>query len=405
MKTDQNESSRRMSISTLHHSMFQKLLDAEAEHESQLKSLHEQNKELERELKLERIKNDLDTTGQDSNQSLSILGGDLQRSASPGFIESPLFPSTPVGPDTDDPRLLKKEIKNLATERKVLQNRIDSEAEVHAKKEEEYLSKIEELQGKMSGATQSVKAAEQNRRDSISATQNTMVSKLLNSEFEYEEEVERLKGELEERTSELMDARGRLYEYQSQPVSNIPETGGGMESQTMQLLEDREEYKKELKNAEHSRKESISFLSERMMTKLLQAEEDHETELEIWKGKLRALEGKLKESELLNETLDMTRRNSVTAISQNMFQKLLAAEQEKQMEKETLEEEISRLKDELLRERFDKQQSEMQRRGTVSTLHTSMFKKLLEAEVGTYLSLFSFSLLLTPYVGGARPSN
>ena len=81
---------------------------------------------------------------------------------------------------------------------------------------------------------------------------------------------------------------------------------------------------------ETTRRQSVTYLSNQMMNKLLEAESQHDDEMKEMKRRIEELERKLKEQKILNDTLETTRRNSVTTISASMFQKLLAAEQEKQ---------------------------------------------------------------------------
>eukprot|EP01083_Nonionella_stella_P292610 995191_1 len=208
---------------------------------------------------------------------------------------------------------------------------------------------------------------EKQRKDSIHNLHNNMFQKLLDAEFEYEEEIERLHKEKEELVEKI-----NFYEESFDKMN----TGNGNDINPTQIINLKEEIKTkdeiieenkqkifeltrkietlELKveNEQKQRRGSVSFLSRQMMAKLLEAEEENEEQKADFKLKLLKLEKELEDSKENAFNLEKTRRNSVTKVSQTMFHKLLVAEQTKKQIKVTYEEKIKELEEKLAIERL-----------------------------------------------------
>jgi len=125
--------------------------------------------------------------------------------------------------------------------------------------------------------------------------------------------------------------------------------------------------------AEKNRRSSISYLSNQMMSSLVDAEDQHENEIK----EMRAMTERLiEEKKVINIQMheeERKRKNSNAEVSSTMFQKLLLLEQEKEEMKKSYEQQIKQLQQQL-----EEHTAEEPRRA--SQAHTSMFKSLLDAE-------------------------
>ena len=265
-----------------------------------------------------------------------------------------------------------------------------------------------------------------------------MFQKLLDAEFEYEEEIERLHREKEELNEKIIfyeDAFEKMNKSENntnnstqKPIINPTEvvqlkeelknkndTIDENKQRIFHLTQKIEKLELQIENEQKQRRGSVSFLSKQMMAKLLEAEEENEEQKKIFKEKLQKLEAELEESKEMSFNLEKTRRNSVTKVSQTMFHKLLQAEQTKKQMIESYEDKIKNLENRLAEQelksetakskneinelevnRYKKKQSEMElelidlkkdaqskekkRRESFSQLQNSYWKKLLEAE-------------------------
>ena len=79
-------------------------------------------------------------------------------------------------------------------------------------------------------------------------------------------------------------------------------------------------------------------------------------------------------------TFESDRRGSIATLSNDMFKKLLDAEEDFNRETSKMQEEITSLRQQLKISQMESKELDQQRRQSISTLHNSMFKKLLEAE-------------------------
>lgn len=274
---------------------------------------------------------------------------------------------------------------------------------------------------------------EKQRKDSIHNLHNNMFQKLLDAEFEYEEEIERLHREKQELNDKIV-----YYEEQFNHQEQEREGGASSVNPTeviqlrdelktkdqiiednkqriFQLTKDLEAKEINLQNEQKQRRSSVSFLSKQMMAKLLEAEEENEETKQKFKEKLQHLQKELEESKEMSFNLEKTRRNSVTKVSQTMFHKLLSAEQSKNELVKRYEAEIKKLEDklavaelerttisskhemhsmelnqykektetlelEMVEIKKDAEKKERVRRESFSVLQKNYWKKLLEAE-------------------------
>jgi len=131
---------------------------------------------------------------------------------------------------------------------------------------------------------------EHKRNESIHYLHNNMFQKLLEAEAEYEQESARLE-------KENAQLREQLASHTSQKNDNNENNNHALMEKIEELTKDNENLKKELENCK-----------------------------------------------MMNDNLEKTRRNSLTAVSQNMFYKYLGVEQSKKEEKNKFEEEIEQLR-------------------------------------------------------------
>merc|ERR1712129_470550 len=121
-----------------------------------------------------------------------------------------------------------------------------------------------------------------------------------------------------------------------------------------------------VQNEQKQRRGSVSFLSKQMMAKLLEAEEENDEQRRDFKAKLEKLQKELEQSKEQSFNLEKTRRNSVTQVSQTMFGKLLAAEQNKKKTEDGYKSKIRELEARI--EDLDQQLAvEMLKSGTVES--------------------------------------
>merc|ERR1711933_309000 len=207
------------------------------------------------------------------------------------------------------------------------------------------------------------------RKDSIHNLHNNMFQKLLDAEFEYEEEIERLhreKEELNEKISFYEDAFEKMNKNNDDPnevqqqIINPTEVIQLKEEikQKNDIIEENkqrifhltqkiEKLEMKVENEQKQRRGSVSFLSRQMMAKLLEAEEENEKQKNVFKEKLQSLQKELENSKEMSFNLEKTRRNSVTKVSQTMFHKLLQAEQTKKEMVQQYEDRIKELEKKL----------------------------------------------------------
>jgi len=232
---------------------------------------------------------------------------------------------------------------------------------------------------------------------------NNMFQKLLDAEFEYEEEIERLhreKEELNEKIEFYESSFKNLNKADSgddddEPLINPTEflrmkdelkqkTAIIEEDKTkiFDLTKDLESAQLKYKNEEKQRRSSVSFLSKQMMAKLLEAEEENEEQKQKFKQKLQALEKQLDESKEMSFNLEKTRRNSVTKVSQGMFAKLLNAEQSKKDLVQKYKAQIKELEEQLAVANLEK--TTISSREEMFSMELSQYKEkaeMLEQEI------------------------
>merc|ERR1719361_2202024 len=401
VKHEKSSDSHRKSISTLHTNMFKKLLDAEDEFEDKLEKKTEEFTQLQKELQREKIKNDQsDKLRRDSVQTVHNQMLTKMLDAQAQFDE--------------DREKLEKENKELKTKlRKEMlksaarseknaekygieaeESRDEDESDIsdmeteETKKQvpkddakfddlwdeaDEPLAEIDRLKGHIEKLERELKDEkdktafiEKQRKDSIHNLHNNMFQKLLDAEFEYEEEIERLhreKEELNEKIEFYESSFANLNKADSgddddEPLINpteflkmkdeLKEKAAIIEENKKKIFDlskDLENAQLKFKNEEKQRRSSVSFLSKQMMAKLLEAEEENDEQKQKFKQKLQALEKQLDESKEMSFNLEKTRRNSVTKVSQGMFAKLLSAEQSKKEMEQNYKAEIKRLEE------------------------------------------------------------
>lgn len=177
----------------------------------------------------------------------------------------------------------------------------------------------------------------------------------MDAEFDYEEEIEKLnleKDELIEKIEwyaesmqEMDDAQFLLQlkkdnKEKELQHKTLTKTIVELEAKNVELMES-------LKESKEKRRQSIHYLSDAMMQKLLDAETDSQEHIENYKIIIRNLESRLSDEHQSNENIDKNRRKSLTNMSTNMFGKLLGVQQEMKDAKEMYLERIRKLEQQL----------------------------------------------------------
>ena len=201
---------------------------------------------------------------------------------------------------------------------------------------------------------------EKQRKDSIHHLHSNMFQKLLDAEFEYENELAEMTEEQEE-LKEKVNFYEEHFEDDQREINprdymhlkdEIKAKNAVIEENKAKIFEltakieasnkKNDELEVSLKNEQTQRRGSISLLSQQTMSKLLDAESESEQQRKEFKAKLQKLEKELEASKEMSFNLEKTRRNSVTKVSQTMFGKLLEAEKKN---KKSIEEYEKRIKD------------------------------------------------------------
>lgn len=142
---------------------------------------------------------------------------------------------------------------------------------------------------------------------------------------------------------------------------------------------------------------SIVELHNKMFKKLLEAEFEQEQKIEEYEDIINNLQQKIRMydmTSIINEqndrklsgslmdenSLTAEKRGSLSNFTTNQFQKLLDQESEYHKETQSLLKTVKDLEDDLSIERLKNEELNACHRQSISTLHSNMFKKLLEAE-------------------------
>merc|ERR1719361_2947267 len=344
IKNDQSDKLRRDSVQTVHNQMLTKMLDAQAQFDEDREKLEKENKELKTKLRKEMLKS---AARSEKNAEKYGIEAEESRDEDESDISDMETEDTKKQPPKDDAKF----------------DDLWDEADEPLAEIDRLKGHIEKLERELKDEKEKTAFIEKQRKYSIHNLHNNMFQKLLDAEFEYEEEIERLHKEKEE-LNEKID----FYEQAFQNINNGDDNQGTVvdpteylrmkdelkqKSTTIQenkakifdLTKDLEAAQLKWQNEEKQRRSSVSFLSKQMMAKLLEAEEENEDQKAKFKQKLQRLEKELEESKEMSFNLEKTRRNSVTKVSQGMFAKLLSAEQSKKEMEQNYKAEIKRLEE------------------------------------------------------------
>eukprot|EP01083_Nonionella_stella_P009271 26791_1 len=372
MKHEKTHDAHRKSISTLHTNMFKKLLDAEDDFEDKMDKVNEELVQTQRELQLEKMRTvQSDKLRRDSIQTVhnNMLTKLLDAQAEHDEREERhqkevnelkaalrkeiLRGQARAEKDAADREDVDSDMSDLETEKETRhtpkhKERFDdlwNEADEPAAEVERLKRQIVGLEKQLKEANVENEEIERTRKDSIHNLHNNMFQKLLDAEFEYEEEIERLHQEKEEFNEKIQFYEEAFKKMNSGDGATIvnPTEIIQLREEIQQKNEEIEENKQQIfqlkrkiealqvkvENEQKQRRGSVSFLSKQMMAKLLEAEEENEEQRQEFKSKLQQLEKELGDSKEMAFNSEKTRRNSVTKVSQTMFHKLLVAEQTK----------------------------------------------------------------------------
>merc|ERR1712228_1013386 len=375
MKNDSADKLRRDSIQTVHNNMLTKLLDAQAEGDEKEEKYLSEIKNLKTQLRMEILKNSTQREREQDNGNDSD-GSDMSD-----------LETTENNKKGNNVQIGSQKFDDLWDEAD------DPGVEIERMK-----GHIEKLESELSELKKENVSIEKQRKDSIHHLHNNMFQKLLDAEFEYENEL----AEMTQREEELKEKVGfyeehfeddereinpKEYMHLKDELKTKNDVIEANKSQIFELTAQIEKANEKIDSLEVSvaneqkqRRGSVSFLSKQMMAKLLEAEEESEEQRKNFKEKLQALEKELEASKEMSFNLEKTRRNSVTKVSQTMFSKLLEAEQNKKQNVEKYEQRINELEQKLADEMNKSENLEKTRRDSVTKVSQTMFSKLLNAE-------------------------
>ena len=131
---------------------------------------------------------------------------------------------------------------------------------------------------------------------------------------------------------------------------------------------------------ETNRRSSIQLLSNSMLQKLLDAEEEFEMEIEKQKKQLADLEHLLKKQQITSENIEISRRHSTATVTKTLNEKMLAQEDEWKRERDEFEKEREQLITKIEELMQQNQESETYRRASIHALSNTNMSKLLEIE-------------------------
>ncbi|ETO24577.1 viral A-type inclusion protein, partial [Reticulomyxa filosa] len=322
VKTEEVDRGRRESISTLHSNMFKQLLDAEADHDQKIKDLLQQIKDLKQQVKFLELEN---STLKQQMASLCVCSLFFLALSSCLFF---LLNSKNKGTETKAKLNQYANISNIFTPVAEHGDNNQSKKDMRQAQKEFRPSNI------------------QNMQDTIDYYKQAYEGERM--------KVQQLQSELEEKESLLV----KWSQNDAEDVGELRQKIIELENQLLTTRQFADE-------TERNRRASINYLSNQMMSSLVDAEHEHEQSIKELRETIKNLE---KEKQNLNSQMhaeEKKRKSSNAEVSATMFNKLLLVEQEKDGEKQKYEEQIQKYEEQI--QKLQQQLQQLQKNKTMET--------------------------------------
>ncbi|ETO30358.1 hypothetical protein RFI_06764 [Reticulomyxa filosa] len=173
--------------------------------------------------------------------------------------------------------------------------------------------------------------------------------------------IEEYKKSLDDEKRNSSDLKNQLQKTQN----NLKKVAGNWQRRYTQT--------EKTNTTEKQRRESLSSMSNHMITSLTEAEDEHGKAIKDMQARIDLLEEEKKSLNLQLHAEERKRKSSNAEVSASMFNKLLLIEQEKEYDKTNYEQKIKELEQQL-------EELTIGAPRRASEVHSSMFKSLLEAE-------------------------
>eukprot|EP00486_Rosalina_sp_Unknown_P017008 CAMPEP_0201596914 /NCGR_PEP_ID=MMETSP0190_2-20130828/193507_1 /ASSEMBLY_ACC=CAM_ASM_000263 /TAXON_ID=37353 /ORGANISM="Rosalina sp." /LENGTH=696 /DNA_ID=CAMNT_0048057559 /DNA_START=35 /DNA_END=2121 /DNA_ORIENTATION=- len=421
MKHERTTDSHRKSISTLHTNMFKKLLDAEDDFEDKIDKLNEELAVRDRELTMERLKNEQsDKLRRDSIQTvhnnmltklldaqaehdekeeklqneIKELKAQLRKQILQNEARSDKRAEAGDNDDDSDMSDLETEKETRDSKKKQPFDDLWDEADEPEAELDRLKAHIEKIERELKEEKEKNVYIEKQRKDSIHNLHNNMFQKLLDAEFEYEEEIERLHREKEELNEKIVFYEEAFEKMNKNGYNNDGDNGGLSGSGTGtgtgtggQIINPTEVNTISDDNGGLSGSGTGTGTGTGGQiinpTEVIQLKEDLKIKNETIdenKQRIFHLTQKIEKLELQLENEQKQRRGSVSFLSKQMMAKLLEAEEENEEQKAKFKDKLQRLEKELEDSKENAFNLEKTRRNSVTKVSQTMFHKLLQAE-------------------------
>lgn len=134
------------------------------------------------------------------------------------------------------------------------------------------------------------------------------------------------------------------------------------------------------KETQKKHRGSVIDLHNRMFKKLIETESEQKTELQQAQEKVQALQTEVTKFQMLQEEVAASQRGDTEAFQSGKLQEYVERVAILEREKQDFERKLKEMSAELKTEKMKHERTSDSHRKSISTLHTNMFKKLLDAE-------------------------
>merc|ERR1719361_1473670 len=138
--------------------------------------------------------------------------------------------------------------------------------------------------------------------------------------------------------------------------------------------------KESKKEVQKKHRGSVIDLHNRMFKKLIETETEQKTELEQAQEKVDQLETEVSKFQMLKAEVAASERGDTEVFQSNRLQEYVEKNATLEKENQALVKQLKEVSAELKTERMKQERTSDSHRKSISTLHTNMFKKLLDAE-------------------------
>merc|ERR1719361_452351 len=138
--------------------------------------------------------------------------------------------------------------------------------------------------------------------------------------------------------------------------------------------------KESKKEVQKKHRGSVIDLHNRMFKKLIETESEQKTELQTAQEKVSELETEVSKFQMLKAEVQASERGDTERFQSDKLQEYVEKNARLEKENQAINERLKQVSAELKTERMKQERTSDSHRKSISTLHTNMFKKLLDAE-------------------------